>query len=293
MIFNSPVYPIPPSFKSGELELQSTQKYLEYLKEHGAQHVMTTAGTSQFNLLSIEEVRELNSEVLNFSGNKIIGLPALSTPLIKKEIHFLNERKADNTYLLIIFPERYYTDSQVVNFFREISKYSSYPILGHTTPVRKGNGGNYSYSQDLLKSLSNIDGFLGVKEESPSLDFASNSIQDLDLEIIVAGGSMKRFWALNPFGATTFLSGVGSLFPFFDERFFTLYSGSDPKEAMSIIKNVETPFFNSFMNIGWHASMRFGLNQLGLLEGNRSPFITLCDKEKETIKSAISQLPLP
>jgi dihydrodipicolinate synthase/N-acetylneuraminate lyase len=118
MIFNSPVYPIPPSFNTDEdLEVESTIKYLNYLKERGAKTVMTTAGTSQFNLLNNEEIRKLNSTVSEFKGNKILGLPPLSTLHLKKEIELLNNKNLSDTYILILFPERYYDDEQVINFF--------------------------------------------------------------------------------------------------------------------------------------------------------------------------------
>ena len=71
MIFNSPVYSIPPSFINDELELNSTHKYLDYLSEKGAKTIMSTAGTSQFNLLTSTEVDLFNNALLNFKGKKI------------------------------------------------------------------------------------------------------------------------------------------------------------------------------------------------------------------------------
>ena len=69
-----PVIAIPPSYdKSENLETDSTKSYLNYLKENGAECVMTTAGTSQFNLLSTEEVHALNKAVSSFEGQKILG----------------------------------------------------------------------------------------------------------------------------------------------------------------------------------------------------------------------------
>ena len=72
MIFNSPVYPIPPSFINDELELNSTHKYLDYLSEKGAKTIMSTEGTSQFNLLTSTEVDLFNNALLNFKGKKIL-----------------------------------------------------------------------------------------------------------------------------------------------------------------------------------------------------------------------------
>ena len=52
---------IPCSYdKQEELEIESTKKYLNYLDEHSAHTVMTTEGTSNFNLLSEEEIHKLN-----------------------------------------------------------------------------------------------------------------------------------------------------------------------------------------------------------------------------------------
>ena len=70
-----PVVAIPPSYsKHEDLETDSTKNYLSYLEENGAKCVMTTAGTSQFNLLSTEEVHQLNQGVSEFNGQKILGV---------------------------------------------------------------------------------------------------------------------------------------------------------------------------------------------------------------------------
>ena len=76
---------IPASYDSREnLEIDSTIKYLNYLDSQKVHTVMTTAGTSHFNLLDIEEIHTLNRTVVeNFSNHKIIGVPALSTKLAK------------------------------------------------------------------------------------------------------------------------------------------------------------------------------------------------------------------
>ena len=290
LIFNSPVYPIPPSFQSQQLDLESTVKYLTYLGDHSCSHVMTTAGTSQFNLLSLGEIRNLNEAVSSFKGSKIFGLPPLATPHLIKEIEYLNSLDVKDAFLLIIFPERFYTNKQLVEFFTTIGNNSHYPLLAHANPIRRGSGGTYSYSNDLLRELADIPTFMGLKEESPSLDIAGTELQNLNLEIIVAGGSMKRFWSLNPFGATTYLSGVGSMFPSIEEKFFSLFSQGQLSAAKSIISQTETPFFNTTMSIGWHASMRYALETMGFIKGNRDPFAIITQKEKNRINNALSIL---
>lgn len=291
MIFNSPVYPLSPSFINETLEIESTLSYIEFLKNEGAKTIMTTAGTSQFNLLSLEEVKEFNSTAFNFKGNKIIGIPALSLKHLKEEIDWYNTFGIENMYLLLLFPERYYTNSQIVEFFRVACETSNYQILAHGNVMKKGYGGEFIYNYELIESLSKIDGFIGMKEENPSLDFSiKNLSKEFGLEIIVAGGSMRRFWTLEPFGATTYLSGVGSFNPKIEEDFYRSYMSGNTTRAKDIMTEVEKPLFDVFMDIGWHASMRYSLQKMCYIKGNRDPFFRLDENQKEILDKILAKI---
>lgn len=291
MIFNSPVYPISPSFEEEVLELGSTQRYIEFLESKGAKSIMTTAGTSQFNLMTSEEIRDFNSTLLEFSGNKIIGIPPVSSTELQKEILYYNQLNVKSGYLLILFPERYYNNDQIISFFKDVCKRSKYPVLVHGNTLKKGFGGEFIYDYQLIEALSRIKGFVGMKEESPTLDFSiKNLSKEFGLEVIVAGGSMRRFWALEPFGATTYLTGVGSFNPEIEEDFYRSYVNGDMKRSKDIMTEIEKPFFETFMKIGWHASMRYALNQMGYIKGNREPFYKITSGEKEQIKKAIEKI---
>jgi len=292
MIFNSPVYPIPPSFSKGFLDKGSIEKYISYINERGGKHIMSTAGTSQFNLLSVEEIRDLNLTLSKFSGNVILGLPEMNLNSLINEIHYLNKRLIgkNNIYLLILFSERYYNDEQIVNFFNSICVESNFPIMVHGNGLRKGYGGLYEYDNKLLEKLSQIDNFIGMKEESSTINYAIENIKNLNLEIIVAGGSMRRFWCLEPFGATSYLAGVGSFNPEIEERFYENYINGNLIESKKIMVKKELPLFKEFMCIGWHASMRESLKFMGYINENRKPFIELTDEEKIRIKNALIKI---
>ena len=78
---------IPASYDENEdLELKSTKKYLRFLDKNQADTVMTTAGTSHFNLLSNSEIHLLNEGVVNsFSGTGLRVVP-LSYFLLPKSL---------------------------------------------------------------------------------------------------------------------------------------------------------------------------------------------------------------
>lgn len=291
-LFDGPVYPICPSFKCcAQLDLNSVTKYLMYLQVQGAKNVLTTAGTSQFNLLSVEEVAELNHVVATtFDGQKILGLPALSEYHLTEEIKKLNEMEYKDTSIIVLFPERYYSDYQVFDFMHSVCSTSNYPVLLHGNPLKKGKGGTYEYSNELLKRLSDLSNFVGIKEEYSSIDLSIKSIQDLDLEIIVAGGSMRRYWSLEPFGATSFLTGVGSFNPTISEEFYRMFEEGEYGTCKSIIDVHETPLFNTFMKVGWHASMRTSLKHMGFLLEDRKPFVILSKEDREKVLTALDRL---
>ena len=97
-IYTRTVVAIPAAYKEDQsLDLESTRKYVEYLDSQSVGTVMTTAGTSHFNLLSIDEVHRLNESVVkSFSGQKIIGVPALSLCMAKEFVktahNYLDEK---------------------------------------------------------------------------------------------------------------------------------------------------------------------------------------------------------
>ena len=288
---SKPVYAIPPSFKYDQIDSNSTARYLRYLESKNATRVLTTAGTSQFNLLSLDEVFQLNKCLVdNFTQEKILGLPALSLKHLQIEIERLNTLKSTNTKLLILFPERYYSDDQVLEFFDVVCALSLYPVYLHGNPLRKGMGGTYEYTNSLLKKLSKIDNFEGVKEEYSSLDLSIKNIQNLNLDIIVAGGSMRRFWTLSPFGATSFLTGVGNFNPTHSEEFYNAFNSGKHSKCIDIIQNIETPLFNTFMKVGWHASMRVALKNEGYIFEDRKPFITLPSEQIKQVIIALNKI---
>ncbi len=255
-----PVVAIPPSYNRNEdLETDSTKSYLNYLKENGAECVMTTAGTSQFNLLSTEEVHTLNEAVSSFEGQKILGVPALS---LKHTIDFIKRASEsyldENSKLMVLYPDRYYYDDVLEDFIQTITSHT-YEIYLHTPKMRNGIGGDYEYSSMLISNMS-IYGLAGIKEENSSLQQSYDFVRNLpkNLDVIVAGGSMRRFQFLESAGANSFLAGIGNLFPNIENRF--LSSQQDRQQMLDI----ESKFFDVTSKIGWHPALRTSLREMNL-----------------------------
>ena len=294
-LFQSPVYPITPAYHpDGRPDWERTAEYIRYLDKAGAKVIMTTAGTSQFNLLTPEEILELN--VLcreHFSGHTIMGLAPSASVTTAKEIEKLNAHNFNNVSLLLLFPDRYYNGSEVRNFFTTAADRSHYPVLFHGNPIRKGTGGQFEYNAEMVNALAAHPNIIGMKEEASQFTggyLLCKDIEDEGFATIVAGGSMRRYWMLHVTGATTFLTGLGSLWPTLAEVFFRASQEGDLELCKYIINAYENPFFDVFMKIGWHPAFREGLRVKGLCGHDRPPFVQLTEDQKRTVKNIIERI---
>ena len=293
---NQPVIPIPPSYTMDEnLDVKATIKYCNYLLENGATRLMTTAGTTQFNLLSLNEIHELNTAISKLDCEKILGVPALS---LKHAIEFIRYANTNydpkNTSLLLLFPERFYDHENVAGFFHMCAKISFFPCYIHGMPMRRGNGGMFDFDAKVINMIARHPKLVGMKEEHSNLASSYkviDNIIDKDFEIIVAGGSMRRFLFLETAGAHTFLSGVGNIHPQIENRFVEAVNNSDRISANKIVAECEKVCFDKFMTIGWHKSLRtaIALKKLGCF-WNRKPFIPLNKNDELVIIDAIERL---
>ena len=254
---NRSVIAIPPSYDEGQhLELHSTRSYMEYLTNNGAEAVMTTAGTSQFNLLSINEIHELNECIKSsFGGEKILGIPALCSTAAHDFAHCQPHK---NTRYMAIYPDRFYDKETIHRYVATIVEAIGEPVYLHAPKMRAGRGGDWNYDADTINYLYDEGMVIGIKEEHSNLSESFNFVSKLNnnLDVIVAGGSMRRFCFLSPAGANSFLAGVGNIFPQIEKEFF--HNQDNKFIAM------ETSLFDVFMEHGWHQSLRIALRLRGL-----------------------------
>lgn len=292
----SPVFPIPVSFnQSGLFDYSQVKTYIEYLKKNKVKNIMTTCGTSQFNLLTEREIFNLNlCCAKEFDGYFIAGMPVFHLSRLKNCIEKFNFEFSGrkNIAILIKFPERYYYDLQVIDFFVEVSKVSKFPVFIHADILRECTGGFTDFSDLMLNDIINkTDNILGMKEECSTLENGyelCRETKNKNFKIIVAGGSQRRWSFLKNVGADTFLAGMGSFFPKLDidqqhmEKIGCFSKG--------ILKR-EDRFFQVMMKYGWHRCMRSALRQMHLCcFYDREPFPRQNNYVDQVVWGAIKEL---
>ena len=292
-IAKSLVVPIPSMYdNNGAINKLSVFHYLKFLKESGVECVMTTAGTSQFNMLAKRDVAALNFCVASEGfGSYVLGIPPTNTFKTIEQIKSLQRligSKKNNKCVMLLYPERYYDDETIINHFYKCADASEIPVIIHAMFMRQGNGGWYDYSAKLINRLVEHSNIIGIKEETSELGKAyniCNQINTDDCLVIAAGGSMRRFNALSPTGVQTWLAGVGNMFPKAELQF------RKDTSRIDIIKDFENPMFDVFMKIGWHKAMREAIRQLTLgCVINGEPFAKITSQEISAIENVLEEL---
>ena len=286
---NRPVVAIPPSYDVDEyLEIESTTNYLEYLHNKGVTSVMTTAGTSQFNLLTTNEIHNFNACVSeNFDGESILGIPAHSSVESVKFTYNAQGYINNNAHLMALYPDRFYDQETIVNYMASICEAVGDGIYLHAPNMRSGYGGDWNYNADTINKMHDKGLLKGIKEEHSSLADSYNFISQLhsDIDIIVAGGSMRRFSFLESAGANSFLAGIGNLFPEIENGFLI------DRSARQKCLDLETKFFNVFMRHGWHKSLRCALNCTALTcFHDRQPWPSIDNNMRQEISSVVEEI---
>jgi len=293
-----PVIPIPVPFKNDtSIDLKALENYIDFLSQFNLGGLMTTAGTTTFNLLSKQEIFTINETVCRVANGRVPTIVGNSSyGDINSSIEFtLHAKEIGADYCIIYYPDRYYGDDSIYDFFKTISKSVSQPLLIHEMPMRNGLGkGSVQYSMKLLEKLFKIDMIRGIKEES--LDtFYSNEIVKVfssKVEIIGAGGGMSRFLSRDyNLGSKAFLGGIGNFNPQLEIEFYSLITNNKFDDAKHLVATKEAPLFDKVIPFGWHPSLKAMLSIKGFMNNiNRKPMITLSEFNMVVLKKFIESL---
>lgn len=283
-----PVIPLPTPFNVDQsVDHESLFNYVEFLVENGIPNIMTTVGTSRFNLLTNEEVKAVNETVVKAAAGRAKTIVA--NPPFGGQLHALDFAKHAESIgadlFLAYFPDRNYGDEDILEFFQSLSDAISIGILIHEMPLRNGlGGGAVQYSVSLLKKLMSIKNVVGVKEEALDIGHSNAVVRAISSEAVIigAGGGMSRYLRDYWLGAKAYLGGIGNFAPQVELDFYTLFEKKEFEKAYQLVNNIELPFFQEVVPFGWHPSLKGMLHLCGhMKEFERKP---LKQNSKEELK---------
>lgn len=260
-----PVIPLPTPFNADEeVAYKDLAKYVRFLVDNGIKNLMTTVGTSRFNLLSFDEIKKVNETVVEAAAGEAVTIVA--NPTVggtKMAMDFAKHAETIGAdFLLTYFPDRNYGNDNTLEFFKAVADAADVGILIHEMPMRNGlGGGAIQYSIPLLHSLLDIENVVGLKEESLNAAYSQLILKEIaDKAVIIgAGGGMSRYLRDYWLGAKAFLGGIGNFYPKLELDFYDAMMAKEYETAHKIVYEQENPYFSQVVPMGWHPSLKVAL----------------------------------
>ncbi len=290
-----PVIPLPvPFLENEEVAYEALGNYVNFLMENGIKNVMTTVGTSRYNLLTHEECKRINETVVQAAAGR--GVTIVANPTTggtKQAVAFAEHAEQIGADLyLAYYPERHYGEEYIHQFFQKISDATDVGVLIHEMPMRNGRGGGtVQYSLPLLQQLLELENVVGLKEEALDAEYSNILVETLhDKALIIgAGGGMSRYLLRDhDRGARAYLGGIGNFYPQLEIDFYEAMINGDKSKAAAIVNNIELPYFEKVVPMGWHPSLKAALALKGLMPAyERSPMKQIAGEELTTLEKIL------
>ena len=294
-----PVFPILTLFnEDGSIDEAGMINYVDFLIGQGAKNLMCTVGTSRYDVMTADEMLQANEIVVKAAAKRaVVIVTTPSTGPTSQAITFARHAEGIGAdAILAVYPDRYYGDDSVVEFFEMVSSSCNIGVLIHEMPIRAGRSTEApaaQYSPVLLKRIFSLTNIVGLKEESGDADLIRHINSEYSRKAAVIGGrgGMGGFLQAAPFGQTTYLVGIGNFLPQLELDFYQKVVTGRQSEAEAIVFNSEKPFFALAVKLGWHVSLRAAMYLLGLCQPyERKPMNHLSLDEQAALKMVMVQL---
>ena len=290
-----PVFPLPTPFtESGAVDLAALERYVDFLAGVGVPAIMSTIGTSRFNLLTNDEIKDVNATIAKAAKGRcvvILAGPLVGTTGVNVDFARHAEKVGADAYIAY-FPERYYGEAAVLDFFKALTDAVSIGVMIHEMPMRSGYGGNQQYSLDRLDKLTDMPGLVGMKEECMDGGYAYLLHRRLSAKCgIIGAGSKRLFMRDFHAGAKAYLVGLGNFFPQVAKDFYAAMRAGQNDRAHAIVRAYEDPYFDVAVSLGWHLALKETMHLLGLMPAfERAPLPRLNDAQQTKLRDCVDKL---
>ncbi|MCB2141097.1 dihydrodipicolinate synthase family protein [bacterium] len=284
-----PVFPVPIPFnENGSVDLEGLKRYVLFLIDHGASTIMVTAGTSRFDVLTIEEMKTVNQVAAETAEGKAIVIVTTPTngPTSQAVDFAMHAESVGADAILVIFPDRYYTDASVVKFFKDVAGSCSIGIMIHLKAIPAGKAGvgpHVQYSLQLVDQITEIENLVGMKEESLDQALSYKYSRNLSDKMVIIGGAggMRDYLTKFNWGQQAYLVGIGNFVPHLEERFYKSLVQGDLDIARKIIFKYEAPFFDVAVGAGWHLALKEAMAFFNLMKPWERPPLSRISQEEQ------------
>ena len=295
-----PVFPIVTPFIDDKynqypIDVKGLRKYVDYLLDNGAHNIMVASATSRFAQLTEEEIRLVNDIVIDQVGDR--GLAIASTGIMgSTALHLETVRHAESIGAKVIaaeYPWRFQNLDALADYYKTIVDGTNHiQLLVHVTPGRSELGGQFRYDVESLKKICAIPRVIAMKEAAGDKEVSKQIWENLadDSSIIVAGRSSETYMASHMHGVHGYFVGTGNIVPQYSMEIYRLVQEGKIDEAQAICDIHETKFLDKAKKFGWHAALKAGLYEMGIMSlTERPPMVPIHDNERAQLREIMKE----
>ena len=254
---------------------------------------------SRFSVLNLKEIMEVNifcvKTIKRLSKkNYFIAADPIhcSTNETIRLCNLFKKKGADACSL--IFGEKYYSDRQVYEHFKCISKKTNLDLFLHQQEFEKGiyNKKKKHYSINLLNKILSLKNFIGMKEDSKIDIYTNKIVNKFKLKkIILTSGQGKKQWLKFSKNCYGWISGISNIDPFLGLYFYKEYERKNYRICKKFINDFEKPFFKLSNEYGWHRVIKTFLYFQNLMQiHERKPGGKLSRSELSQTKNCFKKM---
>ena len=285
-----PIATIPTFFhRDGSQDLLSVRGTVEFAVTHRIERLLLTAGDSNYELQSEEEIRAVAAAVIEQAAGR-------ATIIVGTAYHWWRD--------------------QIVDFARDVEQMGADAVmvlrpqagLGDSPDTEDRIGELYAavsdavdcgivlnglFSMDLLRRLARIPGVAALKEDAGDA-WCHDALSTVGSELAVFGGGQKwRFLYGSLWGMVGYISSYSLWAPQVTEQFWGAVQAGDTAAAAALVDRYDNPYFAFAIGHpkGYHPVQQAAMEVFGRGERwLRSPQPSLGDSEVDELRAVFDRV---
>jgi 4-hydroxy-tetrahydrodipicolinate synthase len=274
---------LTPIDSAGAFDPALCHDLLAYLRENGADGVVTLGTTGEFSSFSVQE----RKKILEFTAKSRGSLELIchvGTPNLPETLELLHHAAGSGAGAALVLPPFYYKNPSVdglERFFVRVLEAARIPILLYNIPGTSA----VPITDELVRRLSGHEKLYGIKDSSGDPERLMSYLKNFPKLKIFTGSPALIEMDLHNGGAGA-ITGNGNVIPVETAAVFREFrAGRDIKAAQARLNEV------SRITGGDIASMKIMLGELGLRESYcRPPLIAPDEEQRAKLKVQLAKL---
>jgi 4-hydroxy-tetrahydrodipicolinate synthase len=280
-----------PFNRDGSIDFHGVRRMIGYNLAAGSKVALLTAGDSHFSLLSDEEIRQLNTVMVEHTAGRALTVACdweFATPQAVEFAKYCAEIGAD---ILMARPPDWAssaTQETLVEHYTRIAEEIPLMLVTNIFQLRPAAFGLETV-RELMRRDINI---VAIKEDLTG-DFACQvALLTHSRWAVFSGGGLRNFLNMFPYGCDGFMDRHMNFAPHISRRFWKAVQDRNREAVREVIQMVELPL-EEFMATfpGGRDAVVHGLLELADIAGRwrRAPYHSLTDQEMGKLKRFVEE----